>query len=83
MLFKVIGKNRKGEMTWLCNMPAASFEEAQAKAMDRYGSLYVERIESFNSMCNGCTKLGNECDGTTNKLWSGCIYRAEKKEAVA
>ena len=64
------------------NAVQGSFEEAQAKALDRYGSLYVERIESFNSMCNGCTKLGNECDGTTNKIWSDCIYRTVKKEDV-
>ena len=82
MLFKVIGKNRKGESAWLCNMPAASFEEAQAKALDRYGSLYVERIEELNTMCDGCARLGDDCGGTANKIWAGCIYKVHKvKEA--
>ena len=82
MLFKVIGKNRKGETTWLCNMPAASFREAREKALVRYGSLFFERVEAFNGMCSGCVKMGAECDGTTNHLWSGCVYRVRKEEAV-
>ena len=29
----------------------------------------------LNSMCVKCKKLNNECDGTENRLWNGCIYR--------
>lgn len=28
----------------------------------------------FNSMCYGCKKFCAGCDGTTEKVWSGCIW---------
>lgn len=28
----------------------------------------------FNSMCYGCKKLCAGCDGTTDKVWTGCIW---------
>ena len=35
-----------------------------------------QAIESlkYNSMCYGCKKLCAGCNGTTEKLWSGCIW---------
>ena len=35
-----------------------------------------QAIESlkFNSMCYGCKEFCTECNGTTKKLWSGCIW---------
>ena len=28
----------------------------------------------YNSMCYGCKEFCTECNGTTKKLWSGCIW---------
>lgn len=28
----------------------------------------------YNSMCYGCKKFCAGCDGTTEKVWSGCIW---------
>lgn len=28
----------------------------------------------YNPMCYGCKKLCAGCDGTTKKLWDGCIW---------
>lgn len=35
-----------------------------------------QAIESlkYNSMCYGCKELCAGCNGTTKKLWSGCIW---------
>ena len=35
-----------------------------------------QAIESlkYNSMCYGCKEFCTECNGTTKKLWSGCIW---------
>ena len=35
-----------------------------------------QAIESlkYNSMCYGCKELCVECNGTTEKVWSGCIW---------
>lgn len=30
---------------------------------------------TLNSMCKNCLRLGKDCEGTTSKLWSGCIYK--------
>ena len=39
-----------------------------------------KNIKGLNPMCVNC--INPDCFGTTNKLWSGCIYRqTEKKEA--
>ena len=27
----------------------------------------------YNSMCYGCKELGAGCDGTAEKVWSGCV----------
>lgn len=29
----------------------------------------------LNTMCNKCVRLGIDCQGTENQLWSGCIYQ--------
>ena len=29
----------------------------------------------LNSMCLRCACLGVDCNGTENKVWSGCIYK--------
>lgn len=32
-------------------------------------------MKMLNTMCLNCKKLNNECEGTKNQLWSGCIYK--------
>lgn len=32
-------------------------------------------MEKLNSMCKNCTRLGNDCQGTANQVWTGCVYR--------
>ena len=36
---------------------------------------FVEQATGLNSMCFKCSSRCHGCNGTTNKLWSGCIYK--------
>lgn len=29
----------------------------------------------INSMCHGCALFGDSCKGTTETVWTGCIYK--------
>ena len=40
----------------------------------------VKNIKSLNGMCYGCDKLGRECAGSTNKIYSGCIFKDKDSE---
>lgn len=31
-----------------------------------------------NPMCLTCAKFGKDCDGSTNQVWTGCIYKVSK-----
>ena len=33
----------------------------------------------MNPICNNCAKLGKDCAGTNNQVWTGCIYRVAKE----
>lgn len=33
----------------------------------------------MNPICNNCAKLGKDCAGTNNQVWTGCIYRVVKE----
>ena len=33
----------------------------------------IERLK-YNSMCYGCKKLCAGCNGTAEKVWSGCVW---------
>lgn len=35
----------------------------------------AERAAEINPMCTDCTRRGTDCDGTTCKSFTGCIYR--------
>lgn len=35
----------------------------------------TERAAEINPMCTDCTRRGTDCDGTTCKSFTGCIYR--------
>lgn len=30
---------------------------------------------TLNPMCINCAKLNKSCNGTTNQVWTGCIYK--------
>lgn len=36
--------------------------------------------KEVNTMCLSCARLGKNCEGTTNKVYSGCIWKEEKDE---
>lgn len=35
----------------------------------------VECATGLNAMCFDCSKRGNGCKGTTEKVYSGCVYK--------
>lgn len=36
---------------------------------------HVESATRLNPMCFDCARRCHGCDGTTNKAWTGCIYK--------
>ena len=40
----------------------------------------VKNIKCLNGMCYGCDKLGRECAGSSNKIYSGCIFKGKDTE---
>lgn len=34
----------------------------------------------LNTMCKNCTRLGADCAGTEETVWTGCVFRKRKKE---
>jgi hypothetical protein len=34
----------------------------------------MEKLE-LNSICLNCKCLNKTCNGTTEKVWTGCVYR--------
>lgn len=38
----------------------------------------TERPEKVNPMCDNCGKFCGECQGTTEKVWTGCVFRTPK-----
>lgn len=43
----------------------------------------VETLE-YNAMCYNCKSFGKSCKGSTNKIYSGCVYRevGESKPSI-
>lgn len=35
-------------------------------------------MSELNSMCLDCICRGTDCDGTTEQVWTGCVYRQIK-----
>lgn len=35
----------------------------------------LRKYVSVNPLCLGCSKWCNGCNGTTNQVWTGCIFR--------
>lgn len=38
----------------------------------------IEALE-YNTMCYNCKNFGKSCKGSTNKIYSGCIYKEVDK----
>lgn len=38
----------------------------------------VEALE-YNPMCYNCKNFGKSCKGSTNKIYSGCVYKEVDK----
>ena len=38
----------------------------------------TEHPEKVNAMCLNCGKFGGECQGTTEKVWTGCVFKTSK-----
>lgn len=38
----------------------------------------IEALE-YNTMCYNCKSFGKSCKGSTNKIYSGCIYKEVDK----
>lgn len=34
----------------------------------------------LNNMCINCKKFGNECNGSYESVWNGCIYKEQNNE---
>lgn len=45
--------------------------------LSEYGFCF--KSEDLNSMCLGCARLEKDCDGSTNPVWTGCIFRKEAR----
>ena len=37
-------------------------------------------MNKLNVMCYNCKNLNNDCKGSTNPVWTGCIYKEEAEE---
>lgn len=44
-----------------------------SKECNEYSKLGA--YDEYNSICYHCKKWLNGCDGTTNKTYTGCVYR--------
>ncbi|MBQ6802125.1 MAG: hypothetical protein IJP05_03535 [Oscillospiraceae bacterium] len=34
--------------------------------------------KKINPMCENCGKFGGECLGTTEQVWTGCVFKTPK-----
>ena len=39
---------------------------------------WLEAENLLNEMCKSCGRCGKDCHGTTEKVWTGCIYKTPK-----
>lgn len=52
------------------------FEDVENKQFYFYDNITsVLQNRSINHICFNCQKLFNGCNGTTNKVYTGCIFR--------
>ena len=81
-MYKIFGTDRRGRLRWLCNMRASSGDEALSRAKAIYGSLYVTGCQGYNDMCEDCSLLGRECEGSHSQVWTGCVKRKEEENKM-
>lgn len=36
----------------------------------------------MNRMCKNCARLGIDCKGTENQVWSGCVYKENAQQTL-
>lgn len=65
----IFQKRRKGEEVMKNTIILASEQEQARKEREQA----IENLK-YNPMCYGCKELCTECNGTTEKVWSGCIW---------
>lgn len=49
--------------------------DVEPEAVETTETEITERAAEINPMCTDCTRRGTDCDGTTCKSFTGCIYR--------
>lgn len=55
---------------------AVVYDLKRKRVVEQFGRFPdTARPKELNSICEKCLKLGNDCDGTTNQVWTGCVYR--------
>lgn len=67
-LFSACNTERQDEET------QTEFTERSERALaEAYKKLY-----KTNTMCLNCGKFGGECRGTTETVWTGCVFKTPK-----
>lgn len=52
-----------------------AFERVLAMRQEERQDAYNIYYSDLNTMCFDCKKCGTTCNGTTCKVWTGCIFR--------
>lgn len=52
-----------------------AFERVLAMRQEERQDAYDIYYSDLNAMCFDCKKRGTTCNGTTCKVWTGCIFR--------
>ena len=40
--------------------------------------VFIAVDKPINPMCRGCSNLFTDCSGSSNLIWTGCVYRNKK-----
>lgn len=64
-----LSEAKRYEITLDRMSPAELVEHLRQKQAERAAA------RELNSICEKCLALGNGCDGTTEKVWTGCVHR--------
>ena len=68
-------KTRKQELETLLEKECPKYEKDCTSCPYDKECNELERLINLNSICRTCKKLGGECTGTANKVYTGCVYR--------
>jgi len=64
-----LSEARRYEITLDRMSPAELVEHIRQRQAERAAG------RQLNHICEKCLTLGNGCDGTTEKVWTGCVHR--------